>query len=186
MASTEQNKMSRKRWDEIINRIPKRGPFTVVEVGVWRGKTASQVLTRCPNVEYYMVDIWERPADDDLYARSGAETAKRPQKDFDEAYHRCVNLALIHGERVHIIKSDSVGAASEFKDGSVDLVFIDGDHSYEGCKRDNSAWKRKVKPGGWIGGHDYAHPDQGDVKRAVDEQFGLIQLGDNRTWWVTV
>lgn len=36
-----------------------------------------------------------------------------------------------------------------------DLVFIDGDHSYEGCKGDIEAWLPNIKPGGLIAIHDY-------------------------------
>lgn len=37
----------------------------------------------------------------------------------------------------------------------VDLVFIDGDHSYEGCKGDIDAWVPNLKPGGYLLIHDY-------------------------------
>jgi len=41
-----------------------------------------------------------------------------------------------------------------FKDGSIDLLFIDGDHSAEGVKRDYDLYAPKVKPGGTILFHD--------------------------------
>lgn len=176
--------MSRKRWDEIILRVPKRGLFKIVEVGTWKGKTSRQVLQRCANVDYTMVDRWECPEMGDSYLSSGSETARLPQEKYDFAYHECVNLAIEFGPRVHIIKSDSVAAAVDFEERSIDLIFIDGDHSYDGVKRDLLAWWPKVRRGGWLGGHDYAHPDQGEVKRAVDETMGLVELGDNRTWWI--
>lgn len=37
----------------------------------------------------------------------------------------------------------------------VDMVFIDGDHSYEGCKGDIEAWLPNIKSGGIIAVHDY-------------------------------
>jgi predicted O-methyltransferase YrrM len=37
----------------------------------------------------------------------------------------------------------------------VDMVFIDGDHSYEGCKGDIEAWLPNIKPDGIIAIHDY-------------------------------
>lgn len=36
----------------------------------------------------------------------------------------------------------------------LDFVFIDGDHTYEGAKRDHVRWGRHVKPGGVIVHHD--------------------------------
>ena len=37
----------------------------------------------------------------------------------------------------------------------VDMVFIDGDHSYEGCKGDILAWLPNIKSGGFLAVHDY-------------------------------
>lgn len=37
----------------------------------------------------------------------------------------------------------------------LDLLIIDGDHSYEGVKRDLDAWLKHVKPNGLIFLHDY-------------------------------
>ena len=72
---------------------------------------------------------------------------------------------------------DSIG------DGSLDAVYIDGDHSFEAVRGDleNARWK--VKEGGWIFGHDYEiHPTKGNpevkhhVKPVVEEfckKYGL-------------
>jgi hypothetical protein len=68
-------------------------------------------------------------------------------------------------------------------DGSVDLVFIDADHSYEGVKADIEAWLPKVKVGGWIGGHDYKSPRFPGVERAVHERFDQVEHGANSTWF---
>ena len=35
------------------------------------------------------------------------------------------------------------------------MVFIDGDHSYAGCKADIKAWLPHIKPGGLLVIHDY-------------------------------
>ena len=39
-------------------------------------------------------------------------------------------------------------------DDDLDFVFIDGDHSYEGAKKDHLKWGAKVKVGGFILHHD--------------------------------
>jgi len=64
--------------------------------------------------------------------------------------------------------------ASEGFDSKIDLLFIDGDHSYKGVKSDIKLWLPKVKIGGFVLFHDYGgiHPG---VKKAVDET-GLIKL----------
>ena len=42
--------------------------------------------------------------------------------------------------------------------GLIDFIFIDGDHSYEGIKRDWEDWSKKIKPGGIIALHDTSVP----------------------------
>ena len=46
------------------------------------------------------------------------------------------------------------------RDEQYDFVFIDGDHSYEGAKRDHNRWGRRAKPGGLIIHHDMANSRQ--------------------------
>jgi Methyltransferase domain len=81
---------------------------------------------------------------------------------------------------------DSKEAAAYVPDGSLDFVFIDADHSYEGCKADIQAWLPKLKPSGFISGHDYDNTDFPcfGVKQAVDEIFGPPETGANFTWRV--
>ena len=64
--------------------------------------------------------------------------------------------------RTTFYQGDSVEIAKDFNE-KIDLLFIDGDHTYEGVRRDIRAWCPKAKT---ILFHDY---DQDSVKRAVDE-----------------
>ena len=67
------------------------------------------------------------------------------------------------------IKKDSADTAADFKDGSVDFVFVDADHSYDACNRDIVNWLPKLKEKGWMAGHDYF---EGAVIKAVRNTFG--------------
>ena len=80
------------------------------------------------------------------------------------------NLEPIHSIIGKCISAPSVQAASEYKDKSLDWVFIDGAHEYESVKADIEAWLPKVKQGGAIAGHDFNHEYQGIVQ-AVTESF---------------
>jgi len=70
------------------------------------------------------------------------------------------------GRSVYIIK-DSRLASQKFSDESLDFIYIDGDHTVEGCMIDLVAWYPKLKVGGVFGGHDYFNATC-EVKRAVD------------------
>lgn len=77
---------------------------------------------------------------------------------------------MLAGKPVEFLKSDTVEAASLIDDLSLDGVYIDADHSYEGLKADFYAWYGKVRVGGIIAGHDYgANNDCPGVKQFIDE-----------------
>jgi hypothetical protein len=97
-------------------------------------------------------------------------------------------IAMFRG-RVEIVWLPSVMAAKQIEDASVDLVFLDGDHSRIGVATDLAAWENKVKPGGYIGGHDYGNPslagDFSGVKVAVDLWAAdrNVELDTDYTWF---
>lgn len=73
-------------------------------------------------------------------------------------------------------EKNSEDAAREWgkrKDPGIRLLFIDGDHSYEGCKRDIVNWVPYLVPGGIIALHDYCNVSEGvdfaSIVRAVYE-----------------
>jgi hypothetical protein len=72
-------------------------------------------------------------------------------------------------------------AAPLVPDGWADFVFIDAGHSYEAVRQDIELWADKVRPGGWLGGHDY-HPKFPGVIRAVNEAFGGADLLPGHIW----
>ena len=81
----------------------------------------------------------------------------------------------------------SLEASKAFAPESLDFVFIDGDHSYEGCALDIKLWWPKLKPGGLLSGHDYVDEKNYGVQRAVNEFVGdrELRLGLNNTWFIT-
>lgn len=60
----------------------------------------------------------------------------------------------------------SVDVSKTFTE-KIDLLFVDGDHSYEGCRADMLAWLPHLKPGGTVVMHDYAWAE--GVQRVVKE-----------------
>lgn len=70
------------------------------------------------------------------------------------------------------VKGDSKVTHAIHQDGSLDYVFIDGDHSYEGAAADIANFWPKVKPDGFMLVQDTV-PGQG-VERAVHELLAHV------------
>lgn len=181
------------RWDAILRRLPEDRSLVGVEVGVWNGRLSEQLLRARPLLKLYMVDRWQVPGEGDSYLTSGADMATRPQAAYDAALREARNRVCWYGGRGWFCIMTSEQAAETLSDRRFDFVFIDADHSYEGVTRDLRAWWPLVKPGGFISGHDWDHPNQGQVKKAVADFFRVdisiedplpIKLDVNRTWFV--
>jgi predicted O-methyltransferase YrrM len=71
-------------------------------------------------------------------------------------------------DNVKNIRKKSDDAIFDLKKEKYDFVYIDGMHTYEQVKKDIINYKDLIKPGGFIGGHDYSHYWPGVVK-AIDE-----------------
>jgi hypothetical protein len=52
---------------------------------------------------------------------------------------------------------DGAHTWAEREDPRVRLLFIDGDHTYDGCKNDIDSWSQYLVPGGVIAVHDYGN-----------------------------
>lgn len=75
---------------------------------------------------------------------------------------------LKNNKRVEFILGDSYYVGRNFNQGEVSVLFIDGDHSYEGCKRDIEGWYPKMKKDGVMLFHDCDESSPG-VQQAVAE-----------------
>ena len=152
------------------------------------GNMAIEAKALRPDLKWTMVDSWlpqvEQPqryidTQDDNALKNRAQCANHRQQAYTRAGEREFN----------ILNMSSLQAAEIIKDETFDLVFIDADHSYGGVKEDIAAWMPKVKPGGWLGGHDYRNIDPrfGGVDQAVNEAFpDGVEVDKNYTWWVKI
>lgn len=145
-----------KRYEVIRDLILQEGLKKIAEIGVDSGETSKFLLSACPLERYLLVDPCLNINDFSSYDQSIIE--------------------------MHPRKSAEV--VKNIKDGSLDLVFIDGDHSYDAVKHDIMEWGKKVRNGGLLCGHDYSHTHEG-VIRAVDELIGkknFVQREDCCMW----
>jgi predicted O-methyltransferase YrrM len=141
--------MGREKLYQLFNEL---GYCYGAEIGVRDGENASTMFHTIPNLHLFLVDPW-------FYI----ETSRITKTYHDRALRRMKNRAAT----IYHMTGDA--AAQKVADNSLDFVFIDGDHSYDGCMLDIILWSRKVKSGGIVSGHDYIYKRQGEgVKRAVD------------------
>lgn len=161
------------------------------EIGVFSGVMSRELLKADPALSLMMVDSWEGQGQ--AYAGdSGDWHATLTQDAQDEFLRQTRKRVAFAGDRAQIIRKRSTEALTDIADQSLDFVFIDADHSYHGCKADIAGWFAKVKPGGWLGGHDYQNTDfeKFGVTRAVDEfaaEHSLqLEIGGNFCWFTKI
>jgi hypothetical protein len=146
------------RGNPIVARVPKNG--SIAEIGVMRGKLSHWLLTTRSDIRLLMVDNWLPPAQrTKSYRRTGDKSALRGPESVERDKLATYRRVSAFPGRCIIMCMDSLVAAAQIPDRSIDLVFLDADHSYKGVVADLKAWAPKVKPGAYIGGHDYKNPD---------------------------
>lgn len=167
-------------YDRMIHRF---NNATFVEIGAFKGQSimflAEKVKELNKNIKLYTVDIFEY-AEQQTGTTAEGESRELGVSFYDEYLKNIEPMK----EYIHTIKGSSHEVHTQFKDESIDFVFIDGDHNYDAVLKDLQCWYPKVKKGGIISGHDYMWVDA-RVKRAVDSFFlftGVFQdAGD--TWY---
>jgi predicted O-methyltransferase YrrM len=181
---------SRMDWHRIVlTYLIQRDPTVrrVAEIGVYWGLTAEWVLQRCNQVEeYHLVDHWEPYRPEAL--RAPLEVQRIWQVECNKVAEDCYRrMQPYPAARIHRMRS--VEASALFGPESLDLIFIDADHSEGAFTLDVRAWWSKVRPGGYFTGHDYKLPPHHyidkDVARVVHKFFpGRIEVWPGWVWVV--
>lgn len=124
-----------------------------VEVGVWNGDFSATLLPH-PNLErLYLVDRWLHSDGPD----KGDTANYFEQAQHDEAHKMTETrfAADISTGRVKIIHMDSISGANHIADAELDFAYVDADHLFENALADLKAYAPKVKPDGFLMGHDF-------------------------------
>lgn len=153
----------------------------IVEVGSFLGRSAcylgSKLKESNKNVTLLCVDTW--PSTYKLND-GGPRDIEAPFETFLANVRQSDLL-----DYVIPIRSPSVVAATFVRNG-LSSVFIDGDHSYEGCRDDIVAWLPKVRRGGILAGHDYSDTFPGVIKSANELFGGRLHTVSKQCWYVDI
>jgi len=196
-------------------------PLRVLEVGVWQAAGSTQVwLEHLPaGSELVLLDAWRPYASAADLSPSGiAQSAwdyARMDKECDAAFYAAIERVRAHEARhgsepqvsVQLVRAPADQAMAWMRDGSFDLVYIDGDHKYPQVLSDIRHAIRLVRPdGGVVCGDDLerlpdarllsiarSHTDRDylgaphrfhpGVCLAVHECFGQVHMVDG-FWWI--
>ena len=119
------NKNHHEFLEGLIEELPK--DMIYVELGVKLGQSLSYIvveaLNQNKNITAYAIDPWNNEDTYKLFLKN-----IEPIKDY-----------------VTVVKSYSNKEFIKFEDNSIDLLFVDGDHSYEGVYEDCINWYSKVR-----------------------------------------
>jgi predicted O-methyltransferase YrrM len=147
-----------------------RAGAVVAEVGSFRGRSTVAIAAGLRNVDDARLIAVDTFAGDPGWSEIADVSVAR--RLFDR------NTGEI--EFLEVIQAESVQAAAQIEDGSIDWVFIDALHDYRSVRDDIRAWAPKVKTGGLISGHDYGRAGVTDAVLAV---FSGVEV--EQSIWMT-
>lgn len=131
---------------KMLEEIPKGG--VCAEIGILKGDYSRYILDIVKPQKLHLIDI-------------DPQSIKITRKRFENEIEQ--NL-------VQVYKEDSSTCLSSMPDETFDWIYIDGDHSYEGVKRDLEAAHDKLKPDGLISLNDYIFFGSSDLTK-----YGIIE-----------
>lgn len=149
-------------------RVPAGG--TIVEIGSYLGKSAVNlahgVKKKGKGATVYCVDTWRN------------ETIEHALHV--DVFDRFMANVLPHADVIVPVRGRSEQMGREWKSGPIDVLFIDGDHSYEGVMHDIESWIPHLRRGGLALFHDTGLED---VDRAIEAARHLIRPSRELKAW---
>jgi predicted O-methyltransferase YrrM len=134
----------------LVALVRKHPPATVLEIGTLHGGT---------------LWAWSRVAKEDALIISVDLPGGAFGGGYGEADGDRLRRYARSAQNVHLIRADSHDPKTRDRvvevlgERSVDVLFIDGDHTYEGVRQDFEVFSPLVRPGGLIVFHDISQHD---------------------------
>jgi hypothetical protein len=120
----------------------------ICEIGVFCGEFAQKLLETQPS-KLVLIDPWQG-----VIGSGDVDGNNYVNYDLEKVYEKLVHVTK-NIPFIDLRRGFSDNELQLYPDNYFDFIYIDGDHSYEGCKLDLELSWKKIKPGGIIAGHDY-------------------------------
>ena len=156
-----------------------------VEVGSYCGKSACYIGQACKENKTYLMTIdHHRGSEEQQY---GEEYFDPDEYNYDKEIVDTLptllkNIQKFQFEEVILPVVNSSELASKEIQNNIDLVFIDGSHTFESARKDYVSWKNKIRIGGILAIHDvYDSEVEGGqapreiYEKALSENFKLLK-----------
>ena len=156
-----------------------------VEVGSYCGKSACYIGQACKENKTYLMTIdHHRGSEEQQY---GEEYFDPDEYNYDKEIVDTLptllkNIQKFRFEEVILPIVNSSELASKEIENNIDLVFIDGSHTFESARKDYVSWKNKIRIGGILAIHDvYDSEVEGGqapkeiYEKALSENFKLLK-----------
>lgn len=141
---------------QLANRLPSSA--LVVEIGSWQGKSTTCLARGLKSGKLFAIDPFNADAGNDPVTQEDYNRQKSSEPLLQTFRNNMFNLGLLN--KIEILQGYSKQFDSSFS--KIDLLFIDGDHSIDGCRSDFELYAPKISVGGYIVLHDY-YPERADL-----------------------
>lgn len=149
---------------EMIKTLPT--DLIIAELGVFKGDFAKIIYDELKPSILVLIDLWE-----DKIIGSGDQDGNNMEKHNGLELYSTVTKKFINNSNVKIYR-ENTSFLNTFTDNYFDAIYIDADHSFNGCLSDLMLSYDKIKDGGYIMGHDYG---QNMVKSTKEYNFGVYK-----------
>ena len=151
-----------------LEHLPRGG--VVAEVGVGCGDFSQIMLDALRPSAFHAIDLFPWQPDYVLWGRRAEDTLQG--KTHHEYFVDRFAASIADGQTtVHV--GDSAEILATLPERHFDVIYIDGDHTLEGVRRDADAAARILKPDGFLVFNDYVLFDYIDGRRY---DYGIVPV----------
>ncbi len=132
-----------------LNLLTELNCKALCEVGVWKGEFAETLLKNLGAIESYtLIDPWKN-------LPNWNKPANKSDIEFEKIHDEAMERVSPYKDKIIELRDSTKNASKKIENGSLDFVYIDGDHTLRGITIDLNSMLAKVKKNGFIGGDDF-------------------------------